>query len=74
MSAQASRLEEQQVNRTGFSAIWTRVAALVATALLSLLAFAYLFTTFVPWDDEGYFLIAFRDYLSGRKLYDQVFA
>ncbi len=26
------------------------------------------------WDDEGYFLQAFRDFISGRPLYDQVFS
>ena len=62
------------MNRTRLSTISTRVAVLTATGLLSVLSFAYLFTTFVPWDDEGYFLIAFRDFLSGRILYDQVFS
>jgi hypothetical protein len=52
-----------------------RVAvALVAVAIVAVLAFAHLFTTFLPWDDEGYFLQAYRDFLSGRVLYDQVFA
>ncbi len=64
----------QQVKRTQLSAIWTLIAAVIATGLLSVLSFSYLFTTFVRWDDEGYFLIAFRDFLSGRILYDQVFA
>lgn len=62
------------MNRTEFSAIWTRMAALTAAGILSVLSFSYLFTTFVPWDDEGYFLIVFRDFVSGQKLYDQVFA
>jgi hypothetical protein len=44
--------------------------ALVALGLVGTLAFAYLFTTFMPWDDEGYFLQAYRDFLSGRILYD----
>ena len=48
--------------------------ALVALGLVAALAFAYLFTTFMPWDDEGYFLQATRDFLSGRILYDQVFS
>src|SRR5687767_15911884 len=48
--------------------------ALVALGLVAALAFAYLFTTFMPWDDEGYFLQAYRDFLSGRVLYDQVFS
>jgi hypothetical protein len=62
------------MKRTQYSAIWTRVTALTAAGLLSVLSFAYLFTTFVQWDDEGYFLLAYRDFLSGRVLYDQVFA
>lgn len=62
------------MKRTEFSPIWARIAALTAAGLISLLSFSYLFTTFVPWDGEGYFLIAFRDYLSGWKLYDHVFA
>ena len=48
--------------------------ALVAVGLVATLAFAYLFTTFMPWDDEGYFLQAYRDFLSGRILYDEVFS
>lgn len=66
--------EGQHVKRSDSSAIWTRVSALIATGLLALLSFSHLFTTFAPWDDEGYFLIAFRDFLFGRVLYDQVFA
>ncbi|MBV8552559.1 MAG: hypothetical protein JOY54_14770 [Acidobacteriaceae bacterium] len=46
---------------------------LAAVCLIGMFAFAQLFTTFVPWDDEGYFLQAYRDFLSGRILYDQVF-
>jgi hypothetical protein len=48
--------------------------ALIALGLVAALAFAYLFTTFMPWDDEGYFLQAYRDFLSGRILYDEVFS
>ena len=28
----------------------------------------------MQWDDEGYFLLAYHDFLSGRVLYDQVFS
>lgn len=73
-SDRTSLLAEQRVKRSELSVILTRVASLTAVGLVGVLSFAYLFTTFVPWDDEGYFLIAFRDFLSGRKLYDQVFA
>jgi len=41
---------------------------------VTIFAFAYLFTTFVPWDDEGYFLLAYRDVLSGHIPYDQVYS
>ena len=54
--------------------IWQGAIALVAIGLVAAFAFAHLFTTFVPWDDEGYFLQAYRDFLSGRVLYDQVFS
>jgi hypothetical protein len=37
-------------------------------------AFAVAFTTFLGFDDEGYFLQAYRQFLSGHILYDQVFA
>jgi hypothetical protein len=50
-------------------------AILLATiALLAIFAFAKLFTTFPYWDDEGYFLQAYRDFLSGHALYTQVFS
>ena len=47
---------------------------LFVAGLVALFAFAHLFTTFVWWDDEGYFLQAYREVLSGRVPYDQVFA
>jgi hypothetical protein len=53
---------------------WRWTIVLIATGLMTVLAFGRLFTTFAPYDDEGYFLIAYRDFLSGRTLYDQVFA
>ena len=54
--------------------IWRGAVALVAAGTVGVFAFANLFTTFALWDDEGYFLQAYRDFLSGRVLYDQVFA
>jgi hypothetical protein len=54
--------------------IWQDVIALVAVGLVATFAFARIFTTFVPWDDEGYFLQAYRDFLSGHAPYDRVFA
>ena len=50
------------------------IIALLAVGLVTIFAFAYLFTTFVPWDDEGYFLLSYRDVLSGRIPYDQVYS
>jgi hypothetical protein len=47
---------------------------LLAVGLVTTLAFAFLFTTFVPWDDEGYFLLSYRDVLSGHIPYDQVYS
>jgi hypothetical protein len=54
--------------------IWKCTIALVAVGLIATFAFAHLFTTLVPWDDEGYFLQAYHDFLSRRVLYDQVVA
>jgi hypothetical protein len=50
------------------------IVSLVAVGLMTTFAFAYTFTTFQPWDDEGYFLQAYRQFLSGHVLYDQVYA
>ena len=50
------------------------VIALAAVAVLSLYAFAFVFTIFGAFDDDGYFLQAYRDFLSGKPAYDQVFA
>ena len=50
------------------------IVSLVAVGLIAIFAFAYTFTTFPAFDDEGYFLQAYHQYLSGRVLYDQVFA
>jgi hypothetical protein len=47
---------------------------LFAAGLIAVFAWTQLFSTFPFWDDEGYFLQAYRDFLSGRVLYDQVFA
>lgn len=54
--------------------IWQGIVALVAVGLVATFAFAHIFTTFVQWDDEGYFLQAYRDSLSGHVPYDQVFS
>ena len=54
--------------------LWQGIVSLLAVGVMGAFAFAYTFTTFEPYDDEGYFLQAFREYLSGHVLYDQVFA
>ena len=53
---------------------WRWAIGLIIAGLVAVFAFGRLFTTFMPWDDEGYFLMAYRDFLSGHVLYDQVFA
>jgi hypothetical protein len=40
--------------------------------MVAVLAFGQLFTTFVPWDDEGYFFQLYRHFLSGRVLYEEL--
>ncbi len=60
--------------RRRYNWIWQGTIALVAVGLMATFAFAHIFTTFVPWDDEGYFLQAYRDFLSGHVPYDQVFS
>src|SRR5215471_13086841 len=54
--------------------IWQSMVSLAAVGLMTTFAFAYAFTTFLPFDDEGYFLQSYHQYLSGHILYDQVFA
>ena len=53
---------------------WSPVVAVAATGMVAVLAFGQLFTTFVPWDDEGYFFQLYRHFLSGRVLYDDLFS
>jgi hypothetical protein len=50
------------------------VGAGVAASLLVAFVFAHLFTRFASWDDEGYFLQAYREFLSGRLLFDEIFS
>src|SRR5215467_6750650 len=60
--------------RLRYKWIWQAIVSLAAVGLMATFAFAYAFTTFPPWDDEGYFLQAYRQFLSGHVLYDQVFS
>jgi hypothetical protein len=41
---------------------------------LPVVAYLLVNTTFMPYDDEGYVLISLRNYLSGLRLYDDVFS
>jgi len=50
------------------------VIAALAVGVISIYAFAVAFTYFGTVDDDGYFLQAYRDFLSGKLAYDQVFA
>src|SRR5689334_12876044 len=51
---------------------------LVLTAVMGacLLATAYLLinTTFMFYDDEGYLLLTYRNFIEGGRLYDQIFS
>jgi len=59
-------------------AAWWRLLrwpfAAAAFCLIALFAFGSLFTTFMPWDDEGYFLLSYRDYLNGVTPYDSIYS
>lgn len=61
-------------HRIPYKAIFQAVIGLAALAVVAVYAFALMFTTFGAFDDDGYFLQAYREFLSGRTAYDQVFA
>jgi hypothetical protein len=46
----------------------------LATALLSLAAYPWMFSQFRPYDDEGYVLISIKGFLDVGHLYDQVYS
>jgi hypothetical protein len=54
--------------------VWRGIVGLASVWLVGTFAFAHIFTTFVPWDDEGSFLQAYRDFLAGQVPYDQIFS
>lgn len=54
--------------------IWQGVVAAVALGLVALFIFSTIFTTFRAYDDEGYFLQTYHEFLSGRVPYDQVYS
>ncbi len=53
---------------------WRGVVSLAAAGLVAIFAFSYAFTTFSHYDDEGYFLLSYRDFLRGQVPYDQLFS
>jgi hypothetical protein len=53
---------------------WRGLVSLVAVGLVAIFAFSYVFTTFSHYDDEGYFLQSYRDFLRGQVPYDQLFS
>lgn len=55
---------------TSVGVLWTGAGAAVLAATVAL-GFTTLFSTLAAYDDEGYFLITIKGYLSGAKLYDQ---
>jgi hypothetical protein len=55
---------------TPVGVLWTG-AGLAVLAATAALGFTTLFSTFASYDDEGYFLITIKGYLSGAKLYNQ---
>src|SRR6516164_1840391 len=62
------------VLRRRYNWVWQGLIVTLAVGVVAIFAFSHLFATFEWWDDEGYFLQAYHDFLSGRILYDQVFS
>jgi len=54
--------------------IWRASVGLLAVGLMAIYAFAYTFTTFARFDDEGYFLYSYRAFLKGQAPYDRIFS
>lgn len=59
-------------SRFGIAGIVTAGAAAFAATIA--LGYFTLFSTFAPYDDEGYFLVSLKGYLSGARLYNDVHA
>jgi hypothetical protein len=60
--------------RLPYKTIVRLAASLAAIGLVTLYAFVFTFTSFGHSDDDGYFLQAYREFLSGRIAYDQIVA
>jgi len=54
--------------------IWRASVGLLAVGLMAIFAFAFTFTGFAHFDDEGYFLYSYRAFLSGQAPYDRIFS
>ena len=54
--------------------IWRASLGLLAVGLMAIFAFAFTFTRFAHFDDEGYFLYSYRAFLSGQAPYDRIFS
>ncbi|MGH9597179.1 MAG: hypothetical protein ACRD3K_10320, partial [Edaphobacter sp.] len=54
--------------------IWRVTVGVAASGLVALFAFFTIFTSFGRWDDEGYFLLSYHDFLAGRIPYNQIFS
>jgi len=64
---------------SGARAWWDRPPAVAATyglvaLVLALVGYFSVFTTLVPYDDEGFLLSSLREFLGGGDLYDEVFS
>jgi hypothetical protein len=51
---------------------WTLIVSLVAP-MCAVIGFVKLFTTWAPYDDEGYVLVTLQHHASGLRLYDDIF-
>jgi hypothetical protein len=51
--------------------VFALIAAVVASTSF-VFAYALLFSQFMPWDDEGYFLLGLRAYRDGGGLYERI--
>src|SRR5690242_5836155 len=46
----------------------------LAGLVLAVAGYFFIFSQFQPYDDEGYFLLCFREVAAGRVLYGELFA
>lgn len=73
-------VDEPARSRASDPARPTSLVALGVVAIAGLviatgaLGYLTLFSTFAPHDDEGYFLVSIKGYLSGATLYDEIYS